>query len=412
MASLAAGISAADRRIVQAVAFGTVRWHFRIDRWMKLLLARPARLPQPLVRALLHVGLHQLGFSSHPAHAIVNESVNAARLLRQPRAASLINAVLRRFTRERDEICARADADPEARYAHPEWLIERIRADWPQEAEQILAANNQPAPMWLRVNRRRVTRAAYLETLATKGILATASEPCPDAVLLAAPLDVDQLPGFAAGEVSVQDAAAQLAAPLLDARSGMRVLDACAAPGGKTGHILERSADVRELVALDRSPLRLERVAENLRRLGLEAKTVVGDAARPRDWWDGVAFERILADVSCTATGVIRRHPDIKLLRRASDVESLSRAQAALLEALWPLLARGGRLLYATCSILRDENQRLISAFLAARPEAYQPAVPRELETVGIRTPGEPGLQIVPGAAGMDGFYYACLERR
>jgi 16S rRNA (cytosine967-C5)-methyltransferase len=411
LALVATGISAADRRVIQAVAFGTIRWHFRIERWMASLLAQPGKPPEPQVRALLRVGLHQLGFSSHPAHAIVNEAVNAARLLGQPRATSLINAVLRRFTRERDAISARADADPEARYAHPAWLIERISADWPHDAEQIFAANNEPAPMWLRVNRRRVTRAAYLEILSARGIDATAGEFGPDAVRLVTPMDVDQLPEFPVGAVSVQDAAAQLAAPLLDARSGMRVLDACAAPGGKTAHILERAADLRELVALDRSQERLVQVEENLQRLGLVARVVTGDAARPAGWWDGVPFERILLDVSCSATGVIRRHPDIKLLRRATDIESLSREQSLLLDALWPLLARGGRLLYATCSILRAENQRVIEAFLASRSDAVEADAPPDLRMIGSRNPGEPGMQILPGAAGMDGFYYACLER-
>jgi 16S rRNA (cytosine967-C5)-methyltransferase len=265
--------------------------------------------------------------------------------------------------------------------------------------------------MWLRVNRRRLTRAAYLDALMAQGIGATAADSCPDAVRLATPMDVDQLPGFAVGDVSVQDAAAQLAAPLLDAHSRMRVLDACAAPGGKTAHILERTPDVGELVALDRSPERLTQVEDNLRRLGLEARIITGDAARPSGWWDGTPFERVLLDVSCSATGVIRRHPDIKLLRRAADVEALRQEQYSLLEALWPLLARRGRLLYATCSVLRAENQRVIGAFLAARSDAVEATLPSDLQVPGIRTPGEPGLQILPGAAGMDGFYYACLER-
>jgi len=412
LAANVTGMGAADRAAVQAVAFGTVRWHLRIERWLTLLLERPDQVPQPLVRALLRVGLHQLGFSSHPQHAIVNETVEAVRLLQQPRAAGLVNAVLRRFGREQEAICARASEDPESHHAHPAWLIERIRADWPMDADRILAVNNEPAPMWLRVNRRRLTIADYLGLLAAQNISASASEVCSDAVRLATPMDVELLPGFAAGDVSVQDAAAQVAAPLLAAGSGMRVLDACAAPGGKTGHILERTPDVGELLALDRSYARLGYVEENLRRLGLQAKVVVGDAARPADWWGGIAFERILLDVSCSATGVIRRHPDIKLLRRASDLESLSREQSALLETLWPLLAPGGRLLYATCSVLRIENQRVVGAFLAAQADAIEAAPPRDLEMAGIRAAGEPGLQILPGAAGMDGFYYACLERR
>jgi len=412
LADVTSGMVAPDRAAVQAIASGAIRWHLRIEGWLVSLLERPGQVVQPQVRALLEVGLHQLAFSSHPPHAIVNEAVEAARLLRQPRAAGLVNAVLRRFGREQETIRARADTDPESHYAHPNWLIEQIRADWPMYAEQVLAANNEPAPMWLRVNRRRLTIERYLEILTAQGISANGSEQCPDAVRLASPMAVEQLPGFAAGEVSVQDAAAQFAAPLLGAAGGMRVLDACAAPGGKTCHILESTPDIGELLALDRSRERLVQVEENLGRLGLAAQVVAGDAARPAEWWNGVPFDRILLDVSCSATGVIRRHPDIKLLRRASDLDSLTREQTTLLTALWPLLAPGGRLLYATCSVLRAENQRLIAAFLAAQPEAGETPPPRELESAGIRTAGEPGLQILPGAAGMDGFYYACLERR
>lgn len=412
LAHATSGMVAPDRAAVQAIASGTIRWHLRIEGWLVALLERPGQAVQPLVHALLEVGLHQLALSAHPPHAIVNEAVEAARLLRQPRAAGLVNAVLRRFGREQATMQARVDTDPESRYAHPAWLIEQIRADWPLHAEQVLTANNEPAPLWLRVNRRHLTVERYLELLAAQGISASRSEQCPDAVRLASPMAVEQLPGFAAGDVSVQDAAAQIAAPLLAVAGGMRVLDACAAPGGKTCHILEGTLDIGELLALDRSRERLVQVEENLGRLGLAAKVIAGDAARPAEWWDGVPFDRILLDVSCSATGVIRRHPDIKLLRRASDLESLTREQAALLSALWPLLAAGGRLLYATCSVLRAENQRLIAAFLAAQPEAREAQPPRELDTVGIRTAGEPGLQILPGAAGMDGFYYACLERR
>jgi 16S rRNA (cytosine967-C5)-methyltransferase len=412
LAEATRALVATDRAAVQAIASGTIRWHLRIEGWLVLLLERPGQVVQPLVRALLEVGLHQLAFSAHPSHAIVNEAVEAARLLRQPRAAGFVNALLRRFGREREAILTRADVRPESHYAHPAWLIEQIRADWPTHAEQVLAANNEPAPLWVRVNRRRRTVASYLELLAAQGISATGSDLCRDAVRLASPMAVEQLPGFDAGDVSVQDAAAQLAAPLLGATGGMRVLDACAAPGGKTCHILEATPDLGELLALDRSRERLAQVEENLGRLGLAAQVVAGDAAHPAEWWDGVPFDRILLDVSCSATGVIRRHPDIKLLRRASDLESLTREQTALLEALWPLLAAGGRLLYATCSVLRAENQRLIAAFLTSQSDASEVPPARELATAGINTAAEPGLQILPGAAGMDGFYYACLERR
>jgi 16S rRNA (cytosine967-C5)-methyltransferase len=266
--------------------------------------------------------------------------------------------------------------------------------------------------LWLRVNARRSSVGEYLHTLEQQGIEARADPAVPDAVVLAAPLDVAQLPGFAAGLVSVQDGAAQLAAPLLGAAGGMRVLDACAAPGGKTCHILERTSTLRELIALDRSGERLQLIGASLQRLGLTAQLLSGDASHPAQWWDGRAFERILLDAPCSATGVIRRHPDIKLLRRAADIERMCGEQAAMLRALWPLLEPGGRLVYSTCSVLRAENHEVVAAFLAHEPSASLVALPPGLEAIGTPVANAPGLQILPGAAAMDGFYYACLERR
>ncbi len=400
------------RAALQALAFGTVRWYPRIEHWLGSLLERPGQVREPLLQGLLAVALHQLDFSSHPPHAIVNEAVDAARLLGEPRAAGLVNALLRRFLRERAAICARAMEEPEARYAHPAWLIDRIRADWPAQADDVLAASNEPPPMWLRVNRRRGSVEDYLRLLAQQGVGATASDLAPDAVLLTTPLEVDQLPGFAAGSVSVQDAAAQLAVPLLMPEAGMRVLDACAAPGGKACHILEAVPAVGELVALDRSRERLRKIEENLERLGLQAKLLCGDAGTPQQWWDGTRFQRILLDAPCSATGIIRRHPDIKLLRRASDVERMSQEQGAMLRALWRLLEPGGRLVYSTCSLLRAENHAVVAEFLATEPTAGAAALPRALAALGIQARDAPGAQILPGAAGMDGFYYACLEKR
>ncbi len=405
-------LSTPDRAALQALTFGTVRWHLRIARWLEALLERPAQLRQPPLRGLLEVALHQLGFSSHPPHAVVNEAVEAARQLGETRATGLVNALLRRFLREREAICARALEDAEARHAHPAWLIEAIGADWPMDAERVLAANNEPAPLWLRVNRQRSSVSDYLAVLEQQGIAARAEEVVPDAIALATPLDVAQLSGFASGQVSVQDAAAQLAAPLLAAAPGMRILDACAAPGGKTCHILERTPAVSELIALDRSRERLQLIGESLQRLGLAATLVSGDASRPREWWDGAGFQRILLDAPCSATGVIRRHPDIKVLRRATDIERMSREQAGMLRALWPLLEPGGRLVYSTCSVLRAENHAVIAAFLASEPTAVALPPPPGLETIAVQSTDSPGMQILPGAAGMDGFYYACLERR
>ena len=405
-------VATADRAALQALAFGTIRWHFRIAHWLEALLERPGQLRRPLLRALLEVALHQLGFSAHPAHAVVNEAVEAARLIGEPRAAGLVNALLRRFLRERAALDTRVTADPQARHAHPAWLIEAFERDWPADAERVLATNNEPAPLWLRVNARRSSVAEYLATLRSGNIDARADDRIPGAIALDAPVDVAQLPGFAAGLVSVQDAAAQLAAPLLDVADGMRVLDACAAPGGKTGHLLERTPGVGELLALERSRERLQLIADNLQRLGLSARLVRGDARHPQEWWDGAAFQRILLDAPCSATGVIRRHPDIKLLRRAADIVAMSSEQATMLRALWPLLEAGGRLLYSTCSVLRAENHAVIAGFLASEPTAAEVALPRALDAIATRTAGTPGLQILPGAAGMDGFYYACLERR
>lgn len=405
-------VAATDRAALQALAFGTTRWHFRIARWLEQLLDRPAQLRRPSLRALLEVGLHQLGFSTHPPHAVVNEAVEAARLIGEPRAAGLVNALLRRFLREREAIERAAMADAQARHAHPQWLIEALERDWPAEAERVLAANNAPPPLWLRVNARRSSVAGYLAVLRERHIEAHAEEVTPAGVVLSDPLDVTELPGFDAGLVSVQDGAAQLAAPLLEVQSGMRVLDACAAPGGKTGHILEQTPAIGELVALERSSERVQLIGGNLQRLGLEAQLVCGDARRPQEWWDGRSFQRILLDAPCSATGVIRRHPDIKLLRRAADIVPLSREQNALLRALWPLLEPGGRLLYSTCSVLRAENHAVIAKFLESEPTAALVALPSALDAVVSPVEGAPGLQILPGAAGMDGFYYACLERR
>jgi 16S rRNA (cytosine967-C5)-methyltransferase len=262
------------------------------------------------------------------------------------------------------------------------------------------------------VNAQRSSVAEYLAVLREHHIEARAEEATPDGVVLSDPLDVTELPGFDAGLVSVQDGAAQLAAPLLEVQSGMRVLDACAAPGGKTGHILEHTPALGELIALERSRDRVQLIGDNLQRLGLKAQLLCGDARRPQEWWDGRGFQRILLDAPCSATGVIRRHPDIKLLRRAADIAKLSREQDALLRALWPLLEPGGRLLYSTCSVLRAENHAVIAGFLKNEPAAVPVALPRALDAIVTPVEGAPGLQILPGAAGMDGFYYACLERR
>ncbi len=398
-----------DAAAVQALAYGSVRWYPRLGYWLSQLL-EPGAKQKPQLRALLIVALHQLAFSNHPPHAIVDQAVEAARKLGEPRAAGLVNAILRRFLREQQQLTAVTDLPPPARYAHPAWLIELLRRDWPEHWAMILEANNQQPPMWLRVNRRRATRGAYVATLKAGSIEAQASSFAADAVLLDSALPVGALPGFETGMVSVQDAGAQLAADLLEVGGSMRVLDACAAPGGKTCHLLER-ADL-DLVAIDRSTERLAQLEQNLRRLELTATVIAGDAADAATWWDGRPFERILLDAPCTASGVIRRHPDVKLLRRASDIEPLCREQLRLLHGLWPLLADGGRLLYVTCSVLRAENEQVVATFLAGQPEATSVPIPASFGPAGVRMARDAGIQILPGEAGMDGFYYACMEKR
>jgi 16S rRNA (cytosine967-C5)-methyltransferase len=406
-----------SRAALQALSFGTLRWHPRLAAWIEMLASRPVASMDPLVHALLAVGLHQLSFSRHPDHAIGNAVVEAARVLGQPRAAGFVNAVLRGFLRGRDSLNQRAMDQPEGRFAHPLWLIEAIRADWPQDWQQILDANNEAPPMWLRVNRSQGTVGDYLKLLAEQGIEASASELTPDGILLAQPTDVTALPGFETGRVSVQDAGAQLAAVLLEAGPGMSVLDACAAPGGKACHVLERSRDLRELVAVDRSRGRLRQVEENFTRIGAAGRVriVAGDAGRPKEWLPadlegGGMFDRMLLDVPCSATGVIRRHPDIKLLRRPSDIAALADEQLRLLHGLWPVLAKGGRLLYASCSVLRAENSEVVNAFLRQEPSARERVLASTTPTIK-RLKGEPGVQLLPAAAGPDGFYYACLEK-
>jgi 16S rRNA (cytosine967-C5)-methyltransferase len=394
-----------DRGLLRELCYGVCRWQPELQRLLEGLLDRPLDPREPAVRALLLIGIYQLHHLRIPDHAAVAETVAAARQLRKSWAAGLTNAVLRSFPRRRAELLAQVAADVEAWTAHPRWLLEWLQRDWPDDWPAIVAANNARPPFTLRVNRLQGSRDEYRARLAAAGKNAEPVVAATTALTLAEPVEPAALPGFAEGRASVQDAAAQLAAPLLAVEPGMRVLDACAAPGGKTAHLLECAPDL-ELTALDRDAGRLEQVRDNLDRLRLAARLVAGDASRPADWWDGVSYDRILLDAPCSATGVIRRHPDIKLLRRETDIAALADRQQAMLAALWPLLRPGGRLLYATCSVLRRENEQVVAAFLAARPEA------REQPIIGDWGRAlEWGRQIIPGEAGMDGFYYAALVK-
>ena len=394
-----------DRGLLRELCYGVCRWQPELQVLLDGLLNRPLDPREPMVRALLLVGLYQLHHLRIPDHAAVAETVAAARQVRKPWAASLTNAVLRSFPRRRAELLARVEADTAARTAHPRWLLESLKEDWPDDWPAIVAANNARPPFTLRVNVLQDRRDAYQARLAAVGKHAEPVAVASAALTLAEPVEPAALPGFAEGQVSVQDAAAQLAAPLLAVEPGMRVLDACAAPGGKTAHLLECIPDL-DLTALDQDGDRLERVRDNLNRLRLAARLVRGDASQPADWWDGVPYDRILLDAPCSATGVIRRHPDIKLLRRETDIAALADRQQAMLLALWPLLRPGGRLLYATCSVLRRENDQVVAAFLAAQPEAQaQPIRADWGRALAL------GHQILPGEGGMDGFYYAVLVK-
>jgi 16S rRNA (cytosine967-C5)-methyltransferase len=376
---------------VQDLAYGALRNLGLLDALLAELLRKPVK---PAVHALLLAALYQLRARPRTSHTTVDQAVRAVARL-EPAAKGLANAVLRNYLREADALLARCNSDT-AHYSYPQWWIDRVRTAWPRQWESVLNAGNLHPPMTLRVNRRRLTPEQYLAKLGERGL--AGERIGAQAVLLERPLPIESVPGFAAGEVSIQDAGAQLAAPLLDVRPGMRVLDACAAPGGKAGHILEL-ADCA-LTALDSDPARVPRISDNLARLGFSARVVCGDCTSPAGWSDGGLFERILLDAPCTASGVVKRHPDIKWLRRDSDIPRLATSQGLMLDALWQLLAPGGKLLYATCSVFPQENAQTVTSFLARSDGA------RRLPLA------EPeGGQLLPDAR-HDGFFYALLEKQ
>ena len=402
-------VAEGDRALLRLLCYGTLRHHWRLQSWIGQLLERPLKPRDSVINALLAIGLYQLTDTRIPDHAVVSQTVEASRLLRRPKLAGLLNAVMRRFLRA--DIAAGAPGSDEALHDHPQWLIDAIRRDWPDHGDAILAANNARAPMWLRVDLSRTTAAAYIERLREKGLAADAFEAIEGAVRLEEPAAVAELPGFAEGLVSVQDAAAQLAAPWLLHGIAGRVLDACAAPGGKSGHLLELGGADMDLTCLDRDAARLRAVESAVARLGRSATLLCGDASTPQAWWGGTAFDAILLDAPCSATGVIRRHPDIKLLRRATDIRSLASLQRSLLDNVWPLLAPGGRLLYATCSVLAAENEEVVRPFVGATADARENDALQNNNIRDLMQRKACGFQILPGTADMDGFYYACLEK-
>lgn len=394
-----------ERGLCQHLCYGVLRWHVQLEEISKHLLQKPLKAKDGDIGALILCGLYQLRHMRVPEHAALSETVNASKTLKKNWATGLINACLRNYQRNQADLQAHVDGSLTAKTAHPEWLIQAYQKDWPEQWEAILEANNQQPPMMLRVNDQRGSRDDYLARLKDAEIAASALKEGDDGIMLVEPCDVSRLPGFLEGDVSVQDGAAQLVANLLKIQPQQRILDACAAPGGKTCHILEKEPS-NHVLALDISPVRLERILENTRRLNLDVTCLAADAANPDSWWDGQLFERILLDAPCSGSGVIRRHPDIKHLRRADDIPALAEQQRLLLEALWPLLAPKGLLVYTTCSAFKQENENQISAFLQRHDDA-------ELEFAAPppASPGEFGYQRLPGDDNLDGFYYACLRR-
>jgi 16S rRNA (cytosine967-C5)-methyltransferase len=396
-----------DRAFARELCYGVSRWLVRLQACLDMLVEKPLREKETEVRAVLLLGLYQLMYTRVAEHAAVAESVSLVRRTGKRWAAGLVNGVLRNFQRRREQLSVDLERSEEGRYAHATWLANATREAWPQHWQQILEGNNERPPLSLRVNARHCSREAYLAELAANNIAAGPIAHTSHGLRLHGARDVDAIPGFGNGRVSVQDGAAQLAADLLEVRAGMRVLDACAAPGGKSAHILEQQPELKELVAIDRDGHRLQRVEENLQRLALQASLVHADAGEPRDWWNGDPFHRILVDAPCSGTGVIRRHPDIKLHRRPSDIDELAASQVRLLRALWPLLAPEGLLLYATCSYLPRENDHVLAEFLAKHPDASGDSMPYAW---GRAT--RHGRQVLPGEDTMDGFYYAMLGKR
>ncbi len=396
-----------DRAFVQELCYGVLRWLPRLRFQLSQLLDRPLRDTDRDLEYLLLCGLYQLFELRTPDHAAVDASVDGTSELGKPWAGKLVNAVLRRAVRERAMLNDSVRAHPAAEYAHPKWLLKKLQRAWPDDWQAIATANNRRAPLCVRVHTGHTSLATYADRLRQAGLSGQPHPHAPEALLVEPAVAAEQLPDFQAGDVTIQDAAAQLAAGLLDLQPGQRVLDACAAPGGKTTHILEIEPGVAEVVALDVAAERLERVRGALQRLALTARLVCADAGKPSQWWDGRPFDRILLDAPCSGSGVIRRHPDIKYHRDSASVAAAAERQRNLLAAVWPLLARGGKLLYVTCSVLPEENTDIIDAFMRQHADA------RALPVAGDwGRPAGTGRQILPGDADMDGFFYACLGKK
>jgi 16S rRNA (cytosine967-C5)-methyltransferase len=395
---------ARDQSFLQALCYGVCRWYFRLDALANSLLEKPLKLKDQDIHCLILVGLYQLTEMRVPAHAALDETVSAAQVFKKPWAKGLVNGVLRSYQRSAMTLNEKMLQSLVTLYAHPQWIIDQAQKNWLLEWQDILTANNQRPPFSLRVNQKHLSRERYLEKLKAQNMSARIIPETQAGIILEQPVDVEDLPGFLTGEVSVQDGAAQLAAELLELKPGLRVLDMCAAPGGKTAHMLELQSDI-DLVAIDRDEKRLQDVRNNLARLQLLATCICADAG-DQEWSDGQHFDRILVDVPCSASGVIRRHPDIKILRRATDIAKLVHEQTRLLNKAWELLKPGGLLVYTTCSIFPEENVHVLQAFLQSHRDAAEEKIP-----MGWGKACAIGRQILPGMHDMDGFYFARLSR-
>lgn len=398
---------AKDAAFLQSLAFGVLRHYAFLNVLFKQLVSKGLSEKDELVHYLLCLGFYQLKYMRVPHHAALSETVEAARVLHKPHLAGLVNAVLRNYLRKQAALDEQALEQEEARYLHPAWFIRKVKRAWPNDWQAVFQGNNEQAPLTIRVNTRLISVPNYLEALAAAGFEASVVDEALPAIALAEAQDVRQLPGFKEGWFYAQDVSAQRAVPLLSLEPGLRVLDVCAAPGGKTTHIVEAEPRLAEVVAVDNSAERSERIRENLTRMRAEVRMIVGDACRPAGWWDKRPFDRILVDVPCSAVGVIRRHPDIKWLRRERDIPDLVRQQLAILKSIWPLLKPAGILVYTTCSILPEENEGVIEAFLKTHPDAVSVPI-----TMSLGKPQRFGHQILPGDANQDGFYYARLQKR
>ena len=393
-----------DNALARHLTYGVLRWLTALEWLAGELLSKPIKSREHEIQRLVLIGIHQLWHDQTASHAAINETAECARTLGKPWAVGLINAVLRRFQREHEQLLKKLE-QTEQRYAHQGWMLKEIQRDWPQDWQSIVEANNQQAPLWLRINRQKADDGKLRDNLKTAGFKVSDHSFASDAIMIEPAAPVIKIPGFEAGWLSVQDPAAQLARDLVAPKAGERILDACAAPGGKTAHLLETCAEI-ELTALDKYPQRIEQLESGLSRLGLKVQTVVADAVDTESWWKGQKFHKILLDAPCSATGVIRRHPEIKWLRSKDQVISVVQLQAELLAALWPLLEPGGILVYATCSVLKRENTQQVQKFLEQNSDASEEKP--ELEW-GVAT--SHGRQIMPGEAQMDGFFYAVLRK-